>query len=185
MSNALSFYVNKTVLVGPEWFWSDQFNLDLTIIIWSRPKWNGHDQNELLWSKLWFSTKMIHIWTWPIHFGRDHFILVVTKSLWSSPDQFGQTKTILDRPKLFWSHRMTRQKWLASWCEKSPFRILNGCTIVILLMLLGLVYIYCVLQMVFQNPSLCQIAKKARCSLNLMILFLLFKRQFFSILFTD
>ena len=60
-------------------------------------------------------------------------------------------------------------KWLASWCKKSPFRILNGCTIVILLMLLGLVY--CVLQMVFQKP-LCQIAKKARCFLNLMILLL-------------
>ena len=53
---------------------------------------------------------MNHIWTWPIHFGRDHFILVVTKSLWSSPNQFGQTKTILDQPKLFWSHRRTRQK---------------------------------------------------------------------------
>ena len=50
------------------------------------------------------------IWTWPIHFGCDHFILVETKSLWSSPNQFGQTKTILDRPKLFWSHRRTRHK---------------------------------------------------------------------------
>ena len=108
--NALSFYVTKTVLVGPKWFWSDQIDLDLTIMIWSRPKWNGHDQNELVRSKLWFSTKMNHIWTWPIHFGRDHFILVVTKSLWSSPNQFGQTKTILDRPKLFWSHRRTRHK---------------------------------------------------------------------------
>ena len=71
---------------------------------WSRPKW--------IWSKLWFSTKMNHIWTWPIHFGRDHFILVKTKSLWSSPNQFGQTKTILDRPKLFWSHRRTRHKYI-------------------------------------------------------------------------
>jgi hypothetical protein len=35
---ALSFYVTKTVLVGPKWFWSDQFDLDLTIMIWSRPK---------------------------------------------------------------------------------------------------------------------------------------------------
>ena len=109
-SNALSFYVTKTVLVGPKWFWSDQIDLDLTIMIWSWPKWNGHDQNELVRSKLWFSTKMNHIWTWPIHFGRDHFILFVTKSLWSSPNQFGQIKTILDRPKLFWSHRRTRHK---------------------------------------------------------------------------
>ena len=44
---------------------------------------------------------MIHIWTRPIHFGRDHFITVVTKSLWSCPNQFGQTKTILDRPICF------------------------------------------------------------------------------------
>ena len=35
---ALSFYVTKTVLVGPKWFWSDQIDLDLTIMIWSRPK---------------------------------------------------------------------------------------------------------------------------------------------------
>ena len=105
---ALSFYVTKTVLVGPKWFWSDQIDLDLTIMIWSQPKWNGHDQNELVRSKLWFSTKMNHIWTWPIHFGHDHLILVVNISLWSSPNQFGKTKTILDRPNLFWSHRRTR-----------------------------------------------------------------------------
>ena len=37
-ANALSFYVTKTVLVGPKWFWSDQIDLDLTIMIWSRPK---------------------------------------------------------------------------------------------------------------------------------------------------
>ena len=32
---ALSFYVTKTVLVSPKLFWSDQINLDLTIMIWS------------------------------------------------------------------------------------------------------------------------------------------------------
>ena len=32
-TNALSFYVTKTVLVGPKWFWSDQIDLDLTIMI--------------------------------------------------------------------------------------------------------------------------------------------------------
>ena len=108
--NALSFYVTKTVLVGPKWFWSDQIDLDLTIMICSWPNWNGHDQNDLVRSKLWFSTFEITILTWPIRFGRDHFTLVVTKSLWSSPNQFGQTKTILDRPKLIWSHRRTRHK---------------------------------------------------------------------------
>ena len=32
-SDALSFYVTKTVLVGPKWFWSDQIDLDLNIMI--------------------------------------------------------------------------------------------------------------------------------------------------------
>ena len=105
-NNALPFYVTKTVLVGLKWFWSDQIDLDLTLMLWSRPKWNGQDQNELVRSKLWFSTKMNHIWTWPIHFGCDHFIFVMTKSLWSSQNHFGHTKTILDQPKLFWSHTL-------------------------------------------------------------------------------
>ena len=39
----------------------------------------------------------------------------MTKSLWSSPNQFGQTKTILDRSKLFWSHRRTRPKSDKIW----------------------------------------------------------------------
>ena len=51
-TNALSFYVTKTVLVGPKWFWSDQIDLDLTIMIWSWPKWIGHDQNELVATKM-------------------------------------------------------------------------------------------------------------------------------------
>ena len=33
--SALSFYVTKTVLVGPKWFWSDQIDLDLTIMIFN------------------------------------------------------------------------------------------------------------------------------------------------------
>ena len=73
-SNALSFHVTKTVLVSPKWFGSDKIDLDLTIMIWSRPKWNGHNQNEFVRPKLWFSTKMKNIWTWPIHFSCDHFI---------------------------------------------------------------------------------------------------------------
>ena len=31
---ALFFYVTKTVSVSPKWFWSDQIDLDLTIMIW-------------------------------------------------------------------------------------------------------------------------------------------------------
>ena len=58
-----------------------------------------------------FLPKWITIWTWPIHFGHVHFILVVIKSLWSGRNKSGQTKTILDQPKLFWSHRRTRHKF--------------------------------------------------------------------------
>ena len=79
-------------------------------------KWS-HYQNELVRSKLLFSTKNeSHLdltnsfWSWPFHFVLEHFILVMTKSLGSSPNQFGQTKTILDRPKLIRSHRRTRHK---------------------------------------------------------------------------
>ena len=39
-------------LVGPKWFWSDQIDLDMTIMIWSQPKWNGDNQNEFFRSKL-------------------------------------------------------------------------------------------------------------------------------------
>ena len=36
------------------------------------------------------------IWTWPIHFGRDNFIMVKSKSIWSDQNQFF-------RPKPFWT----------------------------------------------------------------------------------
>ena len=32
----------------------------------------------------------------------------MTKSSWSSPKQFGLTQTMLDKPKLLWSHRRTK-----------------------------------------------------------------------------
>ena len=38
---ALSFYVTKTVLVGPKWFWSDQFGLDLNNLVRTKMKWSG------------------------------------------------------------------------------------------------------------------------------------------------
>ena len=88
----------------------DQNSFGLTKLIWTWPLWFGHDQNEMAKTKMnWsgpncdFLPKWITVWTWPIHFGLGHFILVVTNSLWSSSNQFGQTKTILDRPKLSWS----------------------------------------------------------------------------------
>ena len=111
-----SFGRSKMVLVWPNWFGLDHNDLVTTKMIWSRPKWFGHDQNEMVAIKMnWSCPNVIHFGRKSqfrpdqlIHFGRDHFILVVTKSLWSSPNQFGQTKTILDRPKLFWSYRRTR-----------------------------------------------------------------------------
>ena len=45
VNDALSFYVTKTVLVGPKWFWSDKIDLDLTIMIWSQP--NHYDQVQI------------------------------------------------------------------------------------------------------------------------------------------
>ena len=41
---ALSFYVTKTVLVGPKWFWSDRIDLVSTKMKWSRPEWIGQVQ---------------------------------------------------------------------------------------------------------------------------------------------
>ena len=94
---AWSFYVTKTVLVGPKWFWSDQIDLDLTIMIWSRPKWNGHDQNEMVMTKMNWSGPNCDFrpLSLPFHFGRDQIIMVKSKSIWSDQNHFGPTKTVL------------------------------------------------------------------------------------------
>ena len=83
MTNASSFYVIKTVLVGSKWFWSNQIDLDLTIMIWSRPNWNGHDQNE--------GPNVFHFGR-KSQFGPDQFILVATISFWSRPNHYGQVQ---------------------------------------------------------------------------------------------
>ena len=98
---ALSFYVTKTVLVGPKWFWSDQIDLDLTIMIWL---W----QNEMVTTKMnWSGPNVIHFGR-KSQFGPEQFILVVTisfchnqiimvksKSIWSDQNHFGPTKTVV------------------------------------------------------------------------------------------
>ena len=101
-STALSFYVTKRVLVGPKWFWSYQIDLDLTKFIWSQPKWNGHNKNELVRSKLWFILVENHnldltnsFWSRPFHFGCDQIIMVKSKSIWSHQNHFEPTKTVL------------------------------------------------------------------------------------------
>ena len=71
------------VLVWPNWFGLDHNDLVTT-------KWNGHDQNELFRSKLWFSTKMNHN-------------LDLTNSFWSRPNHFGQVQINLVRPEPFWT----------------------------------------------------------------------------------
>ena len=93
---ALSFYAIKTVLVGPKLFWSNQIDLDLTIMIWSRPNWNGHDQNE--------GPNVFHFGR-KSQFGPDQFILVVTISFWSRPNHYGQVQINLVRPKPFWTNQ--------------------------------------------------------------------------------
>ena len=57
----LSFYVTKTFLVGPKWFWSDQIDLDLPIMISSWPKWICHVQ--LLMQSCWMHSTT----TWTIN----------------------------------------------------------------------------------------------------------------------
>ena len=83
----------------PKQFWSAQIDLDLTIMIWSWPKCNGPNQNELVWSNLWFSTKINHnldltnsFWLWPFHFGRNQIIMVKSKSIWTDQNCFGHIK---------------------------------------------------------------------------------------------
>ena len=102
-TNALSFYVTKTVLVSPKWFWSDQIDLDLTIMIWSRPKWNGHDQIEMVTTKMNCSGPNVIHFGRKSQFGSDQFILVMTISFWSWPNHYGQVQINLVRPKPFWT----------------------------------------------------------------------------------
>ena len=94
-SNALSFYVTKTVLVGPKWFWSDQQNeMVTTKMNWSGPNvihsgiksQLGPDQFNLVVTN--------SIWSWPFYFGRDQIIMVKSKSIWSDQNHLGPTKTV-------------------------------------------------------------------------------------------
>ena len=86
----------------PKQFWSDQIDMDLTIMIWLWPKWIGHNQNDLVGSKLvlliYHSSNLDptnSFWSWPIYFGRDQIIMVRSKSIWSDHNHFGPTKTVL------------------------------------------------------------------------------------------
>ena len=55
----MSFYVTKTVLVGPKWFWSDQIDLDLTIF---RECVRNLDLRvQVHPGELWVSKQRVHI----------------------------------------------------------------------------------------------------------------------------
>ena len=65
----------------PKWFWSDQIDLDLTIMIWSRPKRIGQVQIVIFYQN--------EFWLWPNHYGQVQFNLVRPKPFWSDQNCFG------------------------------------------------------------------------------------------------
>ena len=79
--------------------------------------WKLLRSNEVDWSKFEIYTLSFYVTSFGRSkmvlvcinwFGHGHNDLVTIKMKWSSPNQFGQTKTIWDQPKLFWSHSRTR-----------------------------------------------------------------------------
>ena len=94
------------------YMWPKQFLLvqngfGPTKLIWTWPWWFGHDQNELVTTKLSkvqiviFYQNESHLdltnsfWYWPFYFGLDQIIMVKSKSIWSDQNHFGPTKTVL------------------------------------------------------------------------------------------
>jgi hypothetical protein len=69
---------------------SDQIDLELTIMIWSRPKRIVQVQVVIFYQN-------------ESQFGPDQFILVVTISLGLCPNHYGQVQINLVRPKSFWT----------------------------------------------------------------------------------
>ena len=68
-------------LVGPKWFRSDQIDLDLTIMIWSR-------QNEMVTTRMNWSGPNCGFLPITIIFWPNQFILVMTISFWLWPKPF-------------------------------------------------------------------------------------------------
>ena len=80
----------------PKQFWSDQIDMDLTIMIWLWPKWIGHNQNDLVGSKLvlliYHSSNLDptnSFWSWPNHYGQMQINLVRPKPFWTDQSCFG------------------------------------------------------------------------------------------------
>ena len=100
---ALSFYVTKTVLVGPKLFWSDQIYLDVTIVIWSRPKWIGLVQIVIFYQNESHLDLTISFCSWPNHYGQVQINLVRPKPFWIDQNCFGHIEgqdiiTLLSSP---------------------------------------------------------------------------------------
>ena len=75
-SYALSFYVTKTVLVGPKWFLSGP-----NVIHFGRKSQFGPDQFILVVT--------ISFWSWPNHYGQVQINLVRPKPFWTDQNCFG------------------------------------------------------------------------------------------------
>ena len=88
-SYALSFYVTKTVLVGPNWFGLDHNDLVSTKMKWSRPKWIGQVQIVIFYQNESHLDLTNSFWSWPFHFGRDQINLVRPKPFWTDQNCFG------------------------------------------------------------------------------------------------
>ena len=82
-------------------FWSVQKGFGLTKLIWNWPQWFGHDQNEMVTTKMnWSGPNVIHFGR-KSQFGPDQFILVVTISFWLRQNHYGQVQINLVTPKPF------------------------------------------------------------------------------------
>ena len=88
----MSYSLMSCPSMWPKQFWSDQIDMDLTIMIWLWPKWIGHNQNDLVGSKL---VLLIY------HSSN----LDPTNSFWSWPNHYGQMQINLVRPKPFWTNQ--------------------------------------------------------------------------------
>ena len=86
----------------PKQFWLVQNGFGLTRLIWTWPWWFGHDQNELVTTKL-SKVQIVIFYQNESQFGPDQFILFVTISLWLWPNHYGQVQINLVRPKPFWT----------------------------------------------------------------------------------
>ena len=112
-------------------FWTNFFNLDLSITIWTWWKWIGPVQND------WYSTKMIlrvqnnfgpfkllwdqfvlvrfkSFWTGPNYKNSpEKSDLNLTKIIWTQPKRFGPDQNNLYQSKTIWTYKRTRHQYPA------------------------------------------------------------------------